>query len=65
MLSPDLFHLYSELIMRSIGNTTEISDGWHCVNNLQYADDAVLIAENETKVQEMVNIIAPKSSNND
>jgi hypothetical protein len=38
-----------------------ISIGGHNINNLRYADDTVLIAEKETHLQEMINIIAKES----
>ena len=61
VLSPDLFNLYSEIIMRSIQDMPGISIGGHNINNLRYADDTVLIAEKETHLQEMINIIAKES----
>ncbi|GFR89803.1 endonuclease-reverse transcriptase [Elysia marginata] len=39
VLSPDLFSLYSEFIMRSIEGLIGIHIGEHIINNLRYADD--------------------------
>ena len=47
VLSPDLFSLYSEIIMRNIEGQPGIRVGGHNINNLRYADDTVLISENE------------------
>ena len=58
-----LFNLYSEIIMRSIQDMPGISVGGHNINNLRYADDTVLLAENEKHLQEMINIIAKESLN--
>ena len=60
VLSPDLFSLYSEIIMRNIEGQPGIRVGGHNVNNLRYADDTVLISENE-KDLELLNIVESKS----
>ena len=39
VLSPDLFSLYSEIIMRNIEGQPGIRVGGHNINNLRYADD--------------------------
>ena len=53
VLSPDLFSLYSEIVMRNVGG--------HNINNLRYADDTVLISENEKDLQQLLNIVESKS----
>jgi len=45
VLSPDLFSLYSETVTRHIEEMPGIQIGGHTINNLRFADDAVLIAE--------------------
>ena len=49
VLSPDLFSLYSEIIMRNIEGQPGIRVGGHNINNLRYTDDTVLISENEKR----------------
>ena len=50
MLSPCLFNLYAEYIMRNAGleeAQTGIKIAWRNINNLSYADDTTLMAESE------------------
>ena len=61
VLSPDLFSLYSEIIMRNIEGQPGIRVGGHNINNLRYADDTVLISENEKDLQQLLNTIESKS----
>ena len=61
VLSPDLFSLYSEIIMRNIEGQPGIRVGGHNINNLKYADDTVLISENEKDLQQLLNILESKS----
>ncbi|GFR83553.1 retrovirus-related Pol polyprotein LINE-1 [Elysia marginata] len=41
ILSPDLFNLYSEMILRELDNIQGIGLGGHNINNIRYADDTV------------------------
>ena len=54
LLSPCLFNLYTEYIMRKVGLDelqTEIKIGGRNINNLRYVDDTTLMAESrETRV---------------
>ena len=61
VLSPDLFSLYSEIIMRNIEGQPGIRVGGHNINNLRYADDTILISENEKDLQQLLNIVESKS----
>ena len=54
VLSPVLFSLYSEIIMRKIADMEGISIGGQNVNNIRYADDTVLIADSQDKLQRMI-----------
>ena len=61
VLSPDLFSLYSEIIIRNIEGQPGIREGGHNINNLRCADDTVLISENEKDLQQLLNIVESKS----
>ena len=62
-LSPMLFNLYSELIMRHAPEKWEdgIEIGGTFYNNLIYADDVALLATTEGKLQELVNDVGKAS----
>ena len=50
-MSPDLFALYAEKIMKTAKELDGIRVGEVNINNLRYADDATLIADSETLKQ--------------
>ena len=62
-LSPMLFNLYSELIMRHALEKWEdgIEIGGKCYNNLRYADDVALLATTEGNLQQLVNDVGKTS----
>ena len=49
--SPHLFALYTEMIMREIENMEGFQIDGKFINNLRYADDTVILAESEQKLQ--------------
>ena len=57
MLSPCLFNLYAEYIMRNAGldeAQAEIKIAWRNINNLRYADDTILMAESEEELKSLL-----------
>ena len=53
VLSPDLFSLYTELIMRKVMEGNFKVNG-HTISDIRYADDTVLISDDEQNLQEMI-----------
>ncbi|GFN96228.1 endonuclease-reverse transcriptase [Plakobranchus ocellatus] len=53
--------LYSEIIMRNLENHPGIKVCGQNINNLRYADDTVLIAENKEDLQKLPNIVEEES----
>lgn len=47
--------------MRAITNMSRIKVGGHNINSLRYADDTVLIADNEKDIQELLDIVVAES----
>ena len=57
ILSPCLFNLYAEYIMRNTGleeAQAEIKIAWRNINNLRYADDTTLMAESEEELKSLL-----------
>ena len=61
VLSPDLFNLYSEVIMRELVELEGIKIGGRNLNNIRYADDTVLVADSEDKLQRLVQALVQAS----
>ena len=60
VLSPCLFNLYAEYIMRSAGlevAQAELKIAGRNINNLRYADGTTLMAEREEKLMSLLKII--------
>ena len=53
ILSPCLFNLYAEYIMRNAGVEAGIKIAGRNINNLRYADDTTLMAEREEELNSL------------
>ena len=54
VLSPDLFSLYTQMAMDELDECDGIKIGGKNINNIRYADDMVMIADTEEKLQNLV-----------
>ena len=66
ILSPMLFNLYAERIMREVGLEEAdegIRIGGRKINNLRYADDITLLAGNEEGMKELIERVKIASEN--
>ena len=61
VLSPDLFNIYSEIILNELQGVAGVNVGGRNINNLRYADDTALIADSREKLQDLVNILVRES----
>ena len=59
--SPHLFTLYTAMIMRELVDMEGFRIGGTVVNNLRYADDTVIVAESEDKLQRLINVVVAKT----
>lgn len=53
-MSPDLFSLYSQKVMDEMQDLEGVRVGGRNINNIRYADDTVLIADSEEKLQRLI-----------
>ena len=54
VLSPDLFSLYTQIVMEELREMDGVRMGGKNINNIRYADDMVMIAETEEKLQSLI-----------
>ena len=55
VLSPDLFNLYSKIILRGINDFEGLKVNGVNINNILYADDTVLVSTSTRELQKMLN----------
>ena len=60
VLSPNLFNLYTEKIFREVEHMKGINIGGVNINNLRYADDTVLLAEDPMFLQALLTAVNEK-----
>ena len=62
VLSPYLFNIYTEFIFRQSNELPGITIHGLNINNLRYADDTALIADDKDKLQNIVTMVQKESS---
>ena len=60
-MSPDLFSLYSEIVLREVEDLHGVLVNGVNINNIRYADDTVLISETETGLQALLDGVVVES----
>ena len=61
VMSPDLFSIYTEKIMKYIKDMPGIRFNGHVINNLRYADDTALLATNKKDLQNLLGVVVRES----
>ena len=61
VMSPHLFSIYGEIILRNIMGMEGIKVGGVNINNIRYADDTVIIADTTEKLQALVDMVKRES----
>ena len=61
VLSPALFSLYTEMVMKKISHIDGLRIGGLNVNNIRYADDTAIVADSEEQLQNLITVIADES----
>jgi len=61
--SPDFFNLYADKILSHLEDREGISVGGRNLNNLRYADDTTLMADSESKLQKLLDVLVQENGN--
>ena len=61
VLSPDLFSLYAEFIMRKMTHQSSLQINGTMISNIRYADDTILIANSDHDLQTMLTSLNEES----
>ncbi|GFN85484.1 retrovirus-related pol polyprotein line-1 [Plakobranchus ocellatus] len=61
VMSPDLFNLYSEVILKNLDGISGLKINGQNLNNLRYADDTVFIAESGEQLQKFLDTVVFES----
>ncbi|GFO36225.1 retrovirus-related pol polyprotein line-1 [Plakobranchus ocellatus] len=61
IMSPDVFNLYSEIILRNLDGISGLKINGENLYNLRYADDTVLISESGKRFQKLLDSVVLES----
>ncbi|GFN87735.1 hypothetical protein PoB_001424100 [Plakobranchus ocellatus] len=61
VMTPDLFNVYSEIILRNLDGISGLKINGKNLKNLRYADDTVLIAESGKQLQKLLDTVVLES----